>query len=73
MDLSKVKVGDEVYSILKGWKEVEELFLSTFLVTNEYVKNKQQYSSTTEYYKNGKRDLCDVNPEITAWKPKKRE
>jgi len=66
MDLSKVKVGDKVYSCLKGWGEVVEINTNDFIVNfnNNY---------RTSYYYTGKYYSTDINPEILDWKPKKRE
>ncbi len=66
MDLKKVKIGDEVYSCLKGWGKVIELRQAGFKVN--YRREFEQI-----YYYDGLTDARDINPEITDWKPKKRK
>ena len=66
MDLSKIKVGDEVCSCFRGWGEVQKLFSQRFTVN---FKHNRELS----YYYTGKYYSTDINPEITDWRPKKRE
>ena len=64
MDLSKVKVGDEVFSCLKGWMKVQVVSLhSEFPVETKLGL----------YMLDGRASGDDINPEITDWKPQKRE
>jgi hypothetical protein len=69
MDLSKVKIGDEVYSCLKGWGEVSELTKNCLNVAFPGWGCVYKH----EYYYNGKNNRIDINPEITDWKPKRQE
>jgi len=66
MDLSEVKVGDEVYSILRGWGEVT-------YTENEFVRVLFENGMHTDYCLDGKYFKFDINPEITDWKKKRRE
>ena len=66
MYFSEVKIGDEVYSILRGWGDVtytdKKLFRITF-----------KTGVQADYYFGGKYFESDINPEITDWRKKKRE
>ena len=66
MDLSEVKVGDEVYSILRGWGKVMNINEQSFSVNFNKL-------AQAVYYFNGKYFESDINPEITDWRKKKRE
>jgi len=64
MDLSKVKVGDEVLSCLKGWCTV----IST--------KSSSKFSVETEldvYMLDGRASEEDINPEIMLHRPQKKK
>ncbi len=65
MDLRKIKIGDEAYSCLRGWGEVKDITEYGFFVAFKYVRS--TFRSDGRYYS------TDINPEITDWKPKKRE
>ncbi len=65
MDLSKIKVGDEAYSCLRGWGKVIQKTDHDFFVSFKYTKNIFKFD--------GKFYSTDINPEITDWRPKRRE
>jgi len=66
MYFSEVKIGDEVYSILRGWGDVtytdKKLFRITF-----------KTGVQADYYFGGKYFESDINPEITDWRKKRSE
>ena len=65
MDLSKIKVGDEAYSCLRGWGKVIQKTDHDFFVSFKHTKSVFQFDG--KYYS------TDIKPEITDWRPKKRE
>jgi len=66
MDLSKVQIGDKVYSCLKGWGEVIWVNKHSFNVNFNKL-------AQAVYYFNGKYFQSDIKAEITNWRKKRRE
>ena len=66
MDLSKVQIGDKVYSCLKGWGEVTRKTNKVFTVDFQKIIQ-------GNYYFDGKYFESDIKAEITNWRKKRRE
>lgn len=70
MDLSKVQVGDKIYSCLKGWGKVIAIHKILFNVKFNHNNNR---FSLAHYDYSGRANNTDLNPEITNWRKKRRE
>ena len=63
MDLSRIKIGDQVKSYTKGWLEVSALHKKYFHA------ERNGHGFTHRFYYNGRFCLNDENPEIIDWRP----